>query len=256
MAWSATQYLKFEDHRTRPVLDLLNAVFATDVHHVMDIGCGPGNSTEVLAQRFPGARVGGLDSEADMIAAARLRLPQGDFALESIDDWAPTEAFDVILSNAVLHWIPDHAALLPRLAGYLRPGGTLAIQMPNNLLQASHIAMCNIAAQPEWAHKLSPDLARRTPIHDPAWYFEVLQPHCSAIDIWQTIYCHHLRGGIDEIVEWFKGSALRPFLAALDDDEKVRFLSDYRAAIARAYPVLKDGSTLLPFPRLFIAATR
>jgi trans-aconitate 2-methyltransferase len=222
----------------------------------MDIGCGPANSTEVLAQRYPEARVSGLDSDADMIEAARRRMPQGDFTLGSLDDWAPDTAYDVILSNAVLHWIPEHAALLPRLAGYLAPGGTLAIQMPNNLLQASHLAMCEIAGRPEWAHKLSPDMARRTPIHEPAWYFEVLQPHCTAIDIWQTTYCHHLRGGIDEIVEWFKGSALRPFLAVLDDGEKAQFMGEYRAAIARAYPTLKDGSTLLPFPRMFIAATR
>jgi trans-aconitate 2-methyltransferase len=256
MAWSATQYLKFEDQRTRPVRDLMSAVPTADAHAVMDIGCGPANSTQVLAERYPDARISGFDSDPDMIAAARQRLPDGDFTLSSLDDWAPETRYDVILSNAVLHWIPDHAALLPRLASYLSPGGTLAIQMPNNLLQASHIAMCEIAGRPEWAYKLSPDMARRTPIYEPGWYFDVLQPHCSAIDIWQTTYCHHLPGGTDAIVEWFRGSALRPFLAVLDDAERARFLGQYRAAIASAYPPMKDGSVLLPFPRLFIAATR
>ena len=133
MSWSASQYVAFADERTRPVPDLLAAVPTTQVQTAVDLGCGPGNSTEVLAARFPGAVVTGLDSSADMIAAARKRMPHGRFVLGGIDDWAEPAPCDVILANAVLQWLPDHAALLPRLLGKLAPGGSLAVQMPDNL---------------------------------------------------------------------------------------------------------------------------
>ncbi len=256
MAWSAVQYLKFEAERTRPVRDLLSAVPTKHAQAVIDIGCGPANSTEVLAACYPNAAVSGLDSDADMIAAARKRMPDARFTLGALDDWAPHETYDVILSNAALHWVPNHATLFPKLVAALNPGGSLAIQMPNNMQQSSHQALLAIAALPKWAHKLTPEMAGRTPIAEPRWYFDLLQRHCSAINIWQTTYNHRLKDGVEGIVEWFAGSALRPFLATLDDAEKVEFLSDYRTAITRAYPLLADGAALLPFPRLFIVATR
>ena len=256
MSWSAAQYSKFEAERTRPVRDLLRAVPAHDVTTAIDLGCGPGNSTEVLVDMFAKATISGLDNSADMIAAARKRLPKVDFACAALADWQPKQRYDLILSNAVLHWVPDHAALFPRLVSQLTEGGSLAVQMPHNMAQPSHRIMCAIAGSENWSHKLNAEMAHRTLVEDVSWYYELLSPLCARVDIWTTTYYHHLTEGVDGIVEWFKGSALRPFLEALDDQEQSKFLAEYRTKIAEAYPALSDGSVLLPFPRRFIVATR
>lgn len=256
MGWSATQYVAFEAERTRPVRDLLNAVPRTDVRSAVDLGCGPGNSTETLAQRFPGAVVTGLDSSPDMIAAARERLPRLRFEVGDIGGWDEPGPFDVILSNAVLQWLPDHAALLPRLAGKLAPGGSLAVQMPDNLDEPAHRLMREVAGEGPWAGKLAGAAARRATIQSASWYYGLLRQHCAGVDVWRTTYHHPLAGGADAVVQWFKGSGLRPFLAPLEAAERDAYLDRYRAAVAGAYPALPDGSVLLPFPRLFIVATR
>jgi trans-aconitate 2-methyltransferase len=256
MSWSARQYTSFEKERTRPVRDLLGAVETIGVKRAVDLGCGPGNSTEVLAARFPDAVVSGLDSSADMIEAARKRLPNVRFDLAGITSWEDAGPFDVILANAVLQWVPDHATLLPRLVGRLAPGGSLAVQMPDNLDEPAHRLMREVAAAGPWAAKLSGAAGARTPRLGASWYYSLLQPRASRVDVWLTIYHHVLAGGTDAVVEWFKGSGLRPFLAPLDAAETEGFLAEYRAALAGAYPPLADGSVLLPFPRLFIVATR
>ena len=155
MTWSAKQYVTFEDERTRPARDLLAAIPTPEARSVVDIGCGPGNSTELLVERFPGAKVQGLDSSADMIDAARKRLPQLQFEVADIDKWADEGPFDVIFANAVLQWVPDHATLLPALAGKLAQGGSLAIQMPDNLNEPSHRLMREVAANGPWVSKLA-----------------------------------------------------------------------------------------------------
>jgi trans-aconitate 2-methyltransferase len=256
MSWSAQQYTSFEAERTRPVRDLVAAVPTSDVRRAVDIGCGPGNSTEVLAARYPGAAVSGLDSSADMIAAARKRLPSLRFDLAEIVTWDDPGPFDVILANAVLQWVPDHAALMPRLLGKLVPGGSLAIQMPDNLEEPAHRLMRQVAASGPWAAKLAGATAARAPRLGAAWYYGMLRPHAARVDVWLTVYHHVLPGGTDAVVEWFKGSGLRPFLAPLDAAETDGFLAEYRTALVDAYPPLDDGSVLLPFPRLFIVATR
>ena len=254
--WSAQQYVAFEDERTRPVRDLLGAVPAVDARSVVDLGCGPGNSTEVLAQRFPGAAVSAVDSSPDMVAAARQRLPGVRIELGTVEAWDEPGPFDAILANAVLHWVPDHPALLPRLAGKLAPGGSLAVQMPDNLDEPAHALMREVAAEEPWAGKLAGSAGARTAMGSASWYYGVLRPHCARVDVWRTTYHHPLAGGADAVVEWFKGSGLRPFLAPLDRAERGAFLDRYRAAVADAYPPLPDGTVLLPFPRLFIVATR
>ena len=256
MSWSAKQYVAFEDERTRPVRDLLNAVPETRARSVVDLGCGPGNSTEVLAARFPGATVTGLDSSPDMIEAARKRLPALRFELTAIETWDETGPFDVILANAVLHWVPGHAAVLPRLVGKLAPGGSLAVQMPDNVDEPALQLMREVAADGPWAEKLASAAETRTTIESAGWYYGLLRQNCSRVDVWRTTYHHPIAGGADAVVEWFKGSGLRPFIAPLEQAEQQAYLDRYRAAVSRAYPALPDGMVLLPFPRLFIVGTR
>lgn len=256
MSWSAKQYVAFEDERTRPARDLLAAIPTTDARSVVDIGCGPGNSTELLVQRFSGAKVSGLDSSPDMIEAARKRLPQLQFEVAQIDRWSDEGPFDVIFANAVLQWLPDHASLLPALAGKLASGGSLAIQMPDNLNEPSHRLMREVAANGPWASKLAGAAGQRTEMATASTYFSMLRPHCARVDVWRTTYHHQLSGGASGVVEWFKGSGLIPFLNPLTETERAQYLEQYLAAVEKAYPTLEDGSVLLPFPRLFIVATR
>lgn len=256
MTWSSRQYSSFEAERTRPVRDLVGAIDAEQVATAVDLGCGPGNSTEVLAARFPDAVITGLDSSADMIDAARARLPRIRFDLADIEQWDDAGQFDVILANAVLQWVPNHEVLMPRLASKLARGGCLAVQMPDNLDEPAHRLMRQVAADGPWAGKLANAAGTRAPRRGSAWYYSLLRPHVSRVDVWHTTYHHVLSGGTDAVVEWFKGSGLRPFLSPLDAAESQAFLAQYRDALSTAYPPLPDGSVLLPFPRLFFVAAR
>jgi len=256
MSWSAKQYVAFEDERTRPARDLLAAVPSVDARSAIDIGCGPGNSTELLVERFANATVRGVDSSTDMIEAARKRLPHVQFDTVDIGTWDESGPFDVIFANAVLQWLPDHATLLPALVNKLASGGSLAIQMPDNLNEPSHRLMREVAADGPWASKLADAAGQRTEMASASDYYSMLRPHCARVDVWRTTYHHPLAGGASGVVEWFKGSGLRPFLEPLDEAEKAQYLKQYLAAIEQAYPTLSDGSVLLPFPRLFLVATR
>jgi trans-aconitate 2-methyltransferase len=255
MSWSAAQYSKFEAERNRPILDLLAQIPNTQVGSAVDLGCGPGNSTALLQGRFPEARIIGIDSAPDMIAAARRRLPDTAFEQADIAGWTHPGPFDVILANASLQWVPDHEIIFPKLVGKLGSGGTLAVQIPDNLDEPAHRLMREIAADGPWAAKLAGATAARAERRSAAWYYALLQERATAVDVWQTTYMHALAGGADAVVEWFKGTGLRPFLDPLDDTERADFLALYRAAITQAYPPLADGTVLLPFPRLFILVT-
>lgn len=256
MSWSPTQYLAFEDDRTRPVRDLLAAIPPTAARAVVDIGCGPGNSTELLAARYPGVTTTGLDSSPDMVAAARKRLPGLRFDVADIAAWDGPGPFDVILGNAVLQWVPDHARILPHLVALLAPGGSLALQLPDNLDEPAYQAMRDVAAQQPWAGTLQAAAGFRAEQQTAEGYYRILRPHCRRVDIWTTTYLHVLPGGPPAVVEWFKGSGLRPYLAPLAEAERTEFLRRYAALIATNYPAQPDGSALLPFPRLFMVATR
>ena len=253
MSWSAKQYTLFEQQRTRPVRDLVAAIPTADVRTAVDLGCGPGNSTEVLAERFPEAQVTGMDSSDDMLADARKRLPALNFELADIGTWSPVHTFDVILANASLQWLPDHATLYPHLVNQLNPGGTLAVQTPDNLDEPAHRLARDVAADGPWSAKIG--AVKHNERHTASYYYELLSKHCSAVEVWRTTYQHPLADHA-AVVEWFKASALRPFLAPLSSDEKTAFLQAYQARITQAYPALADGTVLLPFPRLFIIATR
>jgi trans-aconitate 2-methyltransferase len=253
--WSAGQYLRFEDERTRPVRDLLGAIPTRNPARAVDLGCGPGNSTEVLRERFPKATIRGLDSSTAMIEAARGRLPDVPFEVGDMRTWQPGERYDVILANAVVQWLPDHETLLPRLVSTLTDGGSLAIQMPDNLDQPSHTLMREVARDPRWLDREQSALADRTTLGEPAWYYALLRDGAQRVDVWRTVYYHPL-AGVDAVVEWFKGSALRPYLAPLSDAEGTDFLDRYRTLLSVAYQTQPDGTVLLPFPRLFVVATR
>lgn len=252
--WSPAQYLKFEDERTRPARDLLAAVPLAEAAAVVDVGCGPGNSTELLAARFPEAHVTGLDSSPEMLAEARQRLPGATFVEAAAERWTPERPVDLVFANAVMQWVPDHLAVMARLLGGLDPGGVLGVQVPDNHDEPSHRLMREVAAAGPWRAKFAAPIARE-PIPSPSVYYDRLKPLSARLDIWHTHYYHPLADAA-AIVAWLMSTGLRPFLDRLDADERTAFLADYQARIAAAYPSQVDGKVLLRFPRLFVVAVR
>jgi trans-aconitate 2-methyltransferase len=253
--WSAKQYLKFEDERTRPPRDLLAQVTLDNPARVVDLGCGPGNSTELLIERFPNAQVIGLDSSPDMLRQARERLPNSTFVQGDLATWMPQERTDLLFGNAVFHWVPDHPKVLARLLRSLPPGGVLAVQMPDNTQEPALQLMEMVAAGGPWAAAIAQAAGARYDLPRPEGYYDLLRPLCSHLDIWHTHY-NHIMPSHAAVVEWFKGSSLRPFLSPLDPAMRETFLATYTDEIARAYPVRHDGKVILKFPRLFILAVR
>ncbi len=255
MAWSAEQYLKFEDERTRPARDLLAQVPLGSARRIIDLGCGPGNSTELLVDRFAEADVEGVDQDADMLAAARRRLPLCRFVAADLAAWMPEAQVDLLFANAVFQWIPDHLTVLDRLMDGLVTGGVLAVQMPDNLGEPSHLLMEETARSAAFADAFAGRTIRRPQLPAPRAYFERLDGKAARIDLWHTAYQHRLAGP-QAIVEWVKGTGLRPYLDALPEERRAEFLAAYLDRIANAYPPLADGTVLLRFPRLFLVAVK
>jgi trans-aconitate 2-methyltransferase len=253
--WNPTQYLRFEAERTRPAADLLARVGPGPIRHAVDLGCGPGNSTELLARRFPDADVLGLDSSPAMVEEARRRLPACRFVEADLGRWQPEASPDLLFANAVLQWLPGHDRLLPSLMSRLAPGGTLAVQMPDNLDAPSHRAMRAIAAQGPWADRLRAAAGARTILPPLETYYDMLAPLAASVDVWRTVY-HHPMPSAGAIVDWLGSTGLRPFLAPLDPAEQAAFKVRYEAAIDAAYPARTDGMRLLAFERIFIVARR
>ena len=221
---------------------------------VHDLGCGAGNVTRLLVERWPGAAVTGIDGSAAMLAAARAAAPGVTWIQADIGAWRGPRPADVVFSNAALHWLDEHAGLFPRLVSGLAPGGALAVQMPRNHGAPSHTEMVAAAEAGPWRERLRPSLRAR-PVAEPAVYHDILASHVSRLDIWETEYLHALDGD-NPVVEWTRGSALKPLLDLLEEPERSGFLAEYSARIARAYPPRPDGRTLFPFRRLFIVAVR
>lgn len=253
--WSASTYLRFEDERTRPAADLLAHAPLRAPKRVVDLGCGPGNSTELLLKRFPDAEVVGLDSSPDMLGAARKRLPGVVFEEADIASWSPARPVDLIYANAVLQWLPGHETLLPRLLKLVASGGALAIQMPDNLDEPSHATMREVARDGDWAERLAGAAATRERLLSAEAYYDLLAPHASSVDIWRTTYVHPLDGA-GAIADWLKSTGLRPFLDPLSEAEREAFLARYVERVGPFYPERAGGKVLLRFPRLFIVAVR
>lgn len=253
--WDAALYRQFERERTRPAADLLDRCPPIQPRHIVDLGCGPGNSTELLVHRFPDAVVTGVDLSADMLAEARARLPECRFESADIARWQPTTAPDLLFANASLQWVADHAALLPRLLDHLVPGGILAVQMPDNRNEPSHAAMREAASEEPWAAFVSGSAAMRVGVLDAAGYYDLLAPKSRTLDLWRTTYQHPMASAA-AIVAWVRSTGLRPFLEGLPEAHRPGFLSRYEGLIEAAYPPRADGQRLLAFPRLFIVAQR
>ena len=255
-AWDPQQYSRFDAERDRAALDLLLRLPGDlDPREIWDLGCGAGQHAAMLKRRHPGATVHGLDSSADMLARARALGTDVDWQQGDIADWSPEVPADLILANASLHWLPDHPTLLRRLAEALAPGGALAIQMPMAHETRHHTLLRAVAAEGPWAAPLA-GVEAIAPLLSPEAYYEVLAGTCGEIDVWATTYLHALTGP-DAVLEWMKGTALRPFLAALDDPVmREAFVSALGARLCEAFPPRPDRVTLLPFPRMFLVARR
>lgn len=255
--WDPRQYQRFEAEHDRAARDLLARLPVDQTPgEIWDLGCGAGQHAIELKRRHPNAVVHGLDSSPAMLEQARARGPAVDWRLGDLSRWSPEVAPDLIFANASLHWAPDHARLFPRLSRTLAPDGVLAVQMPMAHETRHHVLMRETAGQGPWADRLG-DVATIAPLLPAEAYYGLLAADCAGIDIWSTQYLHILRGA-DAVLEWMKGTALRPYLSALADDPPMRgaFLSALGARLAEAFPAGPDGATLLPFPRLFLVARR
>ena len=253
MAWEPDRYLQFADERLRPAQDLLARVPLAAPARVADLGCGPGNVTALLAQRWPRAELIGIDASTAMLDRARRALPEARFEQADIRHWTPAEAPDLIFSNAALHWLDDHPALFPRLLSLLAPGGVLAVQMPGNFDAPSHRLIRELAASPAWADRLAG--ARMGAVLDMPDYHRFLAPHCARLSLWETIYWQPLSGPAP-VLDWLRGTTLLPYLAALSTDDQACLLAELAPRLAEAYPPDASGTTLFPFRRIFLVAAR
>lgn len=261
--WNANQYLKFKEERTRPVYDLLAQIPISSPRRVVDLGCGPGNSTEVLVSKWPEAHISGMDSSPDMLEKARARVSNIEFELGDLNTWTPPrnteEKVDVFFSNAVFQWIPSEKRLplVTRFIEMQSPGGVFAFQVPDNFLEPSHTMMRETASEADkpWTELLrsrQPALARFQSTQE---IYDALTPLCSSINIWHTYYYHVLENH-EAVVEWVKGTGLRPFIDPLSDEDRAGFVAAYLERIKKAYPVSVDGKVIFRFPRLFVVAVR
>jgi len=265
--WDPAQYLSFADERSRPFFDLTGRIAAGSPEYVVDLGCGPGQLTATLAARWPTAQVAGIDSSAEMIATANAMLAetassggtsghgpgQLSFELGDVTDWKPGRPVDVIVSNALLQWIPGHRELLPRWVSHLSPGGWIAFQLPGNFDQPSHAILRELATSPRWQAKLA-DARLNRQAGEPEEYLALLAGLGLSVDAWETTYLHVLSGP-DPVTEWYKGTGLRPVLNILGPDDAAEFLAEYSGRVRAAYPAASYG-TVLPFRRVFVVARK
>lgn len=250
-AWDPDRYLAYADERGRPFVDLLARVAPTVAPAtVVDLGCGPGNLTALLAARWPGAEVTGLDSSPEMVEAARGR---GDgavtYAVADLRTWRGNA--DVVVSNATLQWLPDHLDLLPGLVASVRPGGWLAFQVPGNFGEPSHTLRAELAGEAAYAEHTAGVAVPAS--HEPVDYLDVLTAAGCAVDVWETTYLHVLTGD-DPVFTWVSGTGARPTLQALPDNLRPAFEQEFRRRLAEAYPARTDGTVVLPFRRIFAVA--
>ena len=255
--WDPATYLGFAGERGRPFVDLVNRVDAAEPAEVVDLGCGDGSTTALLRRRWPTARVTGVDSSPDMLAAAQAHAVPGalTFAAGDVRTWQPAVPVDVLVSNAVLHWVPGHDRLLGRWARELAPGGWLAVQVPGNQAAPTHARLADLCRTPRWAGRLAAAAPAADAVLDPSGYLDVLTAAGLAVDVWETTYLHVLTGE-DPVLRWVSGTVLRPVLELLDDEAVADLTTEYASALRAAYPRRGDGTTVLPFRRVFAVGRR
>lgn len=252
MVWNPQQYLKFSGHRLRPAADLLMRIPDFEVRNVADLGAGAGN--RLIKERWPGAIVVGVEGSAEMVAAGKKAAPEVEWLHQDLGSWQPAHTYDVIYSNAALHWLPDHERLFPSLMGKVEPGGILAVQMPRNFDAPSHLLIAETALNGPWRSRVE-HLVTPPPVRKPGFYHSLLAPQSENIDIWETEYLQVLEGE-NPVKEWTKGTWLTRYLDVLEGQEKAAFEAAYGERVAKAYPRNAQGQTLFPFRRLFIVAQR
>ena len=254
MVWNPQQYLKFSGHRLRPAVDLLMRIPDFPVHSIADLGAGAGNVTKLIRERWPDAAVVGVEGSAEMVAAGKKAAPEVEWLQQDLGSWHPAQPYDLIYSNAALHWLPDHATLFPSLMEKVAPGGILAVQMPRNFGAASHLLIAETALNGPWRSQVE-HLVTPPPVGEPGFYHSLLAPQSEGVDIWETEYLQVLEGD-NPVKEWTKGTWLTRYLDVLGGPDKAAFEAAYGERVAKAYPRNAAGQTLFPFRRLFMVAQR
>lgn len=252
-SWDADQYLRFSSERTQPARDLAARIAIAEPERIIDLGCGPGNSTAILRLRWPTAEIHGLDNSREMIAAASESYPQGKWILADAATWAAEVPFDIVFSNAALQWLPHHSTLFPHLFLQVVAGGALAVQMPAHFNSPLHREIIETADDPRWKN-LMVSAKNALTRESPSFYYNLLQPIALRLEIWETEY-YHIMETPQDMLEWFRGTGLRPFLSALKSErEKQAFEEILLQRYVKSYPPQSDGRILFPFRRLFIVA--
>jgi trans-aconitate 2-methyltransferase len=256
LKWDPAKYVEFGNHRDRPYFDLTARVLAEKPRHVVDLGCGPGNLTATLAERWPQADVVGIDSSAEMLrqTAAQARSANLSFALQDITEWMPSDQTDVVVSNAALQWVPGHPALLAGWLEALKPGAWFALQVPGNFRSPSHVLMRQLAESVRWKDRLGGILRHDDAVAEPAGYLNIMLDAGCEADAWETTYQQVLHGP-DPVLEWVRGAGLRPVLSALAPAEAAEFEAEYSELLRDAYPATAHG-TVFPFRRIFAVARK
>lgn len=247
--WNPSLYLQYGSERSRPAAELLGRVALENVHTAIDLGCGPANSTMLLHKRWPAARITGIDSSPNMLDEARNALPGCHFVEADISTYQPEQTVDLLYANASLQWIPDHYELLPHLVSQLNHNGVLAVQMPDNWLEPTHVLMREVAWEQGY-----PDRGR-APLPGVHAYYDMLTDVGCDVDIWRTTY-YHMMDSHQSIIDWVSSTGLRPWLQDLSEDEQRRYLARYHVLLQEQYPLQENGKILLAFPRLFMVARR
>ncbi len=258
MSWRPDQYLLFEEERTRPCRDLTAQIAIESPREVIDLGCGPGNSTAVLAARWPAARITGLDSSAEMLSRAGQSNSRCDWVRGDIAPWSREAGgkYDIVFSNAALQWVDDHASVYAGLLARVKDGGVLAVQTPADIEAPAHRIMREVASSRLWRARFPAGGVREWFVHKPGYYYDLLAPAASRVQLWETTYFHVLPN-VEAIAEWYRGTGLRPFLGALGSEaDRESFVKDYVTALRGAFHAQTNGDVLFPFRRLFLIATK
>ena len=253
--WNAKHYLKYEQQRTRAANDLVAGIQLDSPSQIVDLGCGPGNSTQLLRNRWPLAKVTGVDHSDTMIAAAKQSYPDQAWCTADIREWSTQTTVDLVYCNAALHWLTDHEAIVPHLFSQVAAGGALAFQIPSHTIPLVRQLIHDVSRDAAWTQRMEGPRTRLT-MQRPQFYYDVLSKAANAVDIWETEY-HHVLDSPRAIVDWMASTGLRPFLAALDcDSERANFTSQLQQQVDEAYETRNDGKVLFPFRRTFVIAYR